>query len=300
MTAATRGGGAVLGQSKAARAVATIVVGGALLAGGCQTDREITEPEPVAGHRGAAHRRAAHRRTTCRARTSSTRPPSRRARAGAGARVRRPARGRSTPRRPPASIFTGTGSAPPSPTRSPTTRARAPRSPTSTTTSSRTAPQVVVTDEGMRFTTKPLDFGVLSDDTLPLVVSIEHDDGTIEERNLIIMRAGDLISTIRLDGPRPSDQVRARHGHPRRHRQPRAARPGPPDRPRREPSGVGGLWRRDAARAGSRASARSGSPAPAATAAGGAAACARRGRCGPGAPAGHPARASASRDTTAP
>ena len=36
---------------------------------------------------------------------------------------------------------------------------------------------------------------------------LEHDDGTIEERNLIVMRAGDLVSTIRLDGPRPTDLV---------------------------------------------------------------------------------------------
>ena len=67
--------------------------------------------------------------------------------------------------------------------------------------------QAVVEDAGMRFTTEPLDFGVLSDDTLPLVVVVEHDDGTIEERNLIVMRSGDLISTIRLDGPRPTDLV---------------------------------------------------------------------------------------------
>lgn len=67
--------------------------------------------------------------------------------------------------------------------------------------------QAVVEDAGVRFTTEPLDFGVLSDDTLPLVVVVEHDDGTIEERNLIIMRSGDLISTIRLDGPRPTDLV---------------------------------------------------------------------------------------------
>ena len=67
--------------------------------------------------------------------------------------------------------------------------------------------QVVVADEGLRFTTRPLDFGVLSDDTLPMVVTVEYDDGRIEERNLIVMRAGDLVSTIRLDGPRPSDKV---------------------------------------------------------------------------------------------
>jgi len=65
--------------------------------------------------------------------------------------------------------------------------------------------QAVVEDEQMRFTTVPLDFGVLSDNTFPLRVVVENDDGTIEERNLIVMRSGDLVSTIRLDGPRPTD-----------------------------------------------------------------------------------------------
>jgi hypothetical protein len=67
--------------------------------------------------------------------------------------------------------------------------------------------QVVVEDSGVSFTTEPLDFGVLSNDTLPLVVELELADGSIEQRNLIIMRAGDLFSTIRLDSPRPSDKV---------------------------------------------------------------------------------------------
>ena len=67
--------------------------------------------------------------------------------------------------------------------------------------------QVVDTEDGLRFTTKPLDFGVLSDDTMPLVISIESDDGSIQERNVIVMREGDLFSTIRLNGPRPSDKV---------------------------------------------------------------------------------------------
>jgi hypothetical protein len=66
--------------------------------------------------------------------------------------------------------------------------------------------QVVVAD-GVRFTTTPLDFGVLSDDTFPIVMTIERTDGTIEERNLILMRQGDLISTIQLNSPRPSDKV---------------------------------------------------------------------------------------------
>ena len=65
--------------------------------------------------------------------------------------------------------------------------------------------QAVVEDEHLRFTTVPLDFGVLSDNTFPLRVVVENDDGTIEERNLIVMRSGDFVSTIRLDGPRPTD-----------------------------------------------------------------------------------------------
>ena len=52
----------------------------------------------------------------------------------------------------------------------------------------------------------PLDFGVLSDDTLALKVEAELADGTIEERDLILMREGDLVSVVRLTGPRPSDK----------------------------------------------------------------------------------------------
>ena len=36
-----------MGQSKATRAVATMAVCCALLASGCQTDREVTRPEPL-------------------------------------------------------------------------------------------------------------------------------------------------------------------------------------------------------------------------------------------------------------
>lgn len=66
--------------------------------------------------------------------------------------------------------------------------------------------QAVVTGEDLSFTTQALDFGVLSDDTLPLTFVLERGDGTIEERNVIVLRAGDLVSTIRLEGPRPSDK----------------------------------------------------------------------------------------------
>ena len=65
--------------------------------------------------------------------------------------------------------------------------------------------QVVVGDEGVSFTAQRLDYGVLSDDTLPIVFVLEQGEGAaIEERNVIVMQAGDLVSTIRLDGPRPS------------------------------------------------------------------------------------------------
>lgn len=64
--------------------------------------------------------------------------------------------------------------------------------------------QVVVADEGLAFTARSLDFGVLSDDTLPIVFVLEKGDDAIEERNVIVMRAGDLVSTIRLNGPRPT------------------------------------------------------------------------------------------------
>ena len=67
--------------------------------------------------------------------------------------------------------------------------------------------QVVVADEGISFTTRNLDFGVLSDDTVPIVFVIEPETGPIEERSVIVMRAGNLVSTIRYDGPRPTDLV---------------------------------------------------------------------------------------------
>lgn len=67
--------------------------------------------------------------------------------------------------------------------------------------------QVVVSDQGLSLRTSALDFGVLSDDTLPLRFEVEPDSGPIEERDLIVIRNGDLVTTIRLDGPRPSDKV---------------------------------------------------------------------------------------------
>ena len=50
------------------------VVGGALLVGGCQTDREVTRPDPVPVTRSCSPRRSSPR-TTCRPPTCSTRTP---------------------------------------------------------------------------------------------------------------------------------------------------------------------------------------------------------------------------------
>jgi hypothetical protein len=65
---------------------------------------------------------------------------------------------------------------------------------------------VVVDDQGLSLLTSSLDFGVLSDDTLAIQMEVESPDGSIEERDVILMREGDLISLIRVTGPRPSDK----------------------------------------------------------------------------------------------
>lgn len=65
---------------------------------------------------------------------------------------------------------------------------------------------VVVAEQDLTLRTAALDFGVLSDDTLALKVEAELADGTIEERDVILIREGDLVSLVRLTGPRPSDK----------------------------------------------------------------------------------------------
>ena len=194
----------MLGQAKAARAVAISVVALALVAGGCQTDREVTEPDPVpvtsellAGallteedvpspyvlaedHDPVGPELVPEH--DCDDRLKDLDPESSEQVVFTGA---------FTTLANTISYFPGQGAA----------------AADVYVDLINDCSQVVVEDAGLRFTTRPLNFGVLSDDTLPLVVSIEYDDGRIEERNLIIMRAGDLISTIRLDGPRPSDKT---------------------------------------------------------------------------------------------
>lgn len=66
--------------------------------------------------------------------------------------------------------------------------------------------QVVVVEDGLSIRIDPLNFGVLSDDTLALKIELEQDATPIEERDVILMREGDLVSLVRLSGPRPSDK----------------------------------------------------------------------------------------------
>jgi hypothetical protein len=204
MAAANTGGGAVLGQVKATQLVATMAVGVALVTGGCQTDREVTRPDPEP---------VTDELLTSELLTQDDVP----------------------------SPYTLAEDAEPVgpelvPEHECDDRLKE-LDPEETATATFTAPslgatltntisyypgqganvgdvyndlledcqQVVVDDAGVSFTMNPLDFGVLSDDTLPLRVELEYDDGSIQQRNLIIMRAGDIISTIRLDSPRPSD-----------------------------------------------------------------------------------------------
>jgi hypothetical protein len=66
---------------------------------------------------------------------------------------------------------------------------------------------VVVAAEDLSLLTEPLRLGVVSDDMLALTIEAQLANGTIEERNLVLMREGDLLSFVRLSGPRPSDKV---------------------------------------------------------------------------------------------
>ena len=66
---------------------------------------------------------------------------------------------------------------------------------------------VVVAAEDLSLLTKPLRLGVESDDLLALTIEAQLANGSIEERSLVMMREGDLISFVRLTGPRPSDKV---------------------------------------------------------------------------------------------
>jgi hypothetical protein len=200
----TTGGGAVPGQRKATRRVGTIVMAAALLAGACSTDREITTPEP---------KPVTDARLTDALITIDDLPDTF-AEASPGTPISDEvipehecddALADLEPKMEATSDFTGSG------TRLTSTVAWFPGDGAAVGQLYRDVADdcaaVVVTDKGVSLITSALDFGVLSDDTFPLKFELELADGTIEERDLIVMREGDLVSIIRLTGPRPSDKV---------------------------------------------------------------------------------------------
>jgi len=67
--------------------------------------------------------------------------------------------------------------------------------------------QAVAADAGVSIRTGDLKFGVLSDNTYAIRIEVEPKTGPILERDLIVMRQGDLLHVIRLTGLRPSDKV---------------------------------------------------------------------------------------------
>lgn len=67
--------------------------------------------------------------------------------------------------------------------------------------------KVVVADAGLAVRTGAVDFGVLSDNTTSVRFELEAATGSITERDLVLVRAGDLVHLIRLDGQRPLDKT---------------------------------------------------------------------------------------------
>jgi hypothetical protein len=199
----TTGGGAVLGMRRATLRAVVIVVGAGLLASGCDTGREVTEPEPVP---------ITDKRLTAALITEDDLPDTYSAVAEGtpistelipehecddALKDLEPEEAASADFTTDTTLLTNTiawfpggGSSVDSLVREVAEDCAA----------------VVVAAEDLALRTEALDFGVLSDDTLALKVEAELADGTIEERDLILMRQGDLISIIRLTGPRPSDK----------------------------------------------------------------------------------------------
>jgi hypothetical protein len=193
-----------VGQRKATRAVATLVAVAALVAGGCRTDREITRPDPVP---------VTEERLTEALLTDIDVPSP-----YVLAEDAEPLPAELVPehecddrladleaQRAVSATFTG-----PDATFTNTIawfRNNGDAVGAAYTALLTDCRQAVVADSNLSFTTRTLDFGVLSDDTLPIVIAIQPETGPIEERVVIVMRTGDLVSTIRYEGPRPTDLV---------------------------------------------------------------------------------------------
>jgi hypothetical protein len=199
----TTGGGAVLGMRRAALRAVTIVVGAALVAGGCQTNREVTRPEPVP---------VTEKRLTASLITQADVPDSF-APVAEGTPINAPlipehecddAIEDLAPEEA-ATIDFSSGTV-----LLTNSIGYFPGGGGGVDTLFREVAEdceaVVVAAKDLSLRTSALDFGVLSDDTLALKVEAELADGTIEERDLILIQDGDLVSLVRLTGPRPSDK----------------------------------------------------------------------------------------------
>ena len=191
-----------MGQRKATRSVATLAAVAALVAGGCQSDREITRPEPV----------PITEEKLAEALLTETDVPSPYVPAEDADPVPvelapehecddplddlAPEHETSATFSGPDATFTNRVSWYPGAGEAVVATYAA---------LERDCQQVVIADSDVSFRARRLDLGGLSDDTLPIVFVFEFPDSTIEERSVIVMRSGDLISTIRYDGPRPTD-----------------------------------------------------------------------------------------------
>lgn len=65
--------------------------------------------------------------------------------------------------------------------------------------------KVVIEAKGESIRTLPLHFGALTDDTKAMKLEIETDDAPIQEHDYILIRRGDLVSVVRVEGTRPLD-----------------------------------------------------------------------------------------------
>ena len=192
-----------MGRHTAARRLAGVAVGAALLASACQTDRKVTEPEPQP---------VTQERVTAALLTIDDLPDTFTAAEPATSIVTDlvpehdcdDAIANLDPEQVATADFTGSG------TRLTSTVAYFPGQGGAVDQLYRdvagSCAEVVITAADLSLRTRGLDFGVLSDDTLALQLELEPATGPIEERDLILMREGDLISLVRLTGPRPSDK----------------------------------------------------------------------------------------------
>jgi hypothetical protein len=200
----TTGGGAVLEQRRVAQKVAVTMVGLALVAGACRTDREVTRPEPVP---------VTAERVEAALLTADDLPASFTAADDATPIDTEvvpehecdDAIADLDPKESASADFTS------SDMRLTSTVAWFPGGGGAVDNLYRTVAaacaEAVVPEDGLSVRARGLDFGVLSDDTLALEFEVEPASGAIQERDLIIMREGDLLSIVRLTGPRPSDKV---------------------------------------------------------------------------------------------